>query len=140
MSSQKPSKVIIDTNLWISFLIGKELQNLKDIIVTEKIRLVMTDQLVNEIKFVTALPKLQKYFNQEKVNELISLLDIFSDKIKIKKIEKRCRDPKDDFLLALCKESKANYLVTGDSDLLAIRVYGRTEILTVNKFKEKIKN
>ena len=88
MSSQKPSKVIIDTNLWISFLIGKELQNLKDIIVTEKIRLVMTDLLVNEIKFVTARPKLQKYFNPEKVNELISLLDIVSDKIKIKKIEK----------------------------------------------------
>lgn len=61
MSSQKPSKVIIDTNLWISFLIGKELQNLKDIIVTEKIRLVMTDQLVNEIKFVTArIPSLKE--------------------------------------------------------------------------------
>ncbi|MBK8513811.1 MAG: putative toxin-antitoxin system toxin component, PIN family [Saprospiraceae bacterium] len=61
MSSQKPSKVIVDTNLWISFLIGKELQNLKDIIVTEKIRLVMTDQLVNEIKFVTArIPSLKE--------------------------------------------------------------------------------
>lgn len=66
MSSQKPSKVIIDTNLWISFLIGKELQNLKDIIVTEKIRLVMTDQLVNEIKFVTARPKLQNTLTRKK--------------------------------------------------------------------------
>ncbi len=32
MPSQRPSKVIVDTNLWISFLIGKELQNLKDLI------------------------------------------------------------------------------------------------------------
>ena len=139
MPSQKPSKVIIDTNLWISFLIGKELQNLKDLIVSEKIRLVTTDQLVNELKIVTARPKLQKYFNQEKVTELISLLDIVSEKVKIKKIEQICRDPKDDFLLALSKESKANYLVTGDNDLLEIRIYGTTEILTVNKFKEKIK-
>lgn len=47
MPSQKPSKVIIDTNLWISFLIGKELQNLKDLIVSEKIQLITTDQLLN---------------------------------------------------------------------------------------------
>jgi uncharacterized protein len=38
MPSQRPSKVIIDTNLWISFLIGKELKYLKDLIVNEKIR------------------------------------------------------------------------------------------------------
>ncbi len=139
MPSQKASKVVIDTNLWISFLIGKELQNLKDLLVTEKIRLVTTVQLVNELKIVTARPKLQKYFNQEKVTELISLLEIVSEKVKIKKIEQICRDSKDDFLLALSRESKANYLVTGDNDLLAIGIYGRTEILTVNKFKEKIK-
>jgi putative PIN family toxin of toxin-antitoxin system len=139
MPSQKPSKVIIDTNLWISFLIGKELQNLKDLIVTEKIQLVTTDQLLNELKIVVARPKLQKYFDHEKVTELISLLDIVSEKVKIKKIEQICRDPKDDFLLALSKESKANYLVTGDKDLLEIRIYGRTEILTVKKFKDKIK-
>ena len=139
MPSQKPSKVIIDTNLWISFLIGKELQNLKDLIVTEKIQLITTDQLLNELKIVVARPKLQKYFDQDKVTELISLLDIVSEKVKIKKIEQVCRDPKDDFLLALSKESKANYLVTGDKDLLEIRIYGRTEILTIKKFREKIK-
>jgi hypothetical protein len=46
MPSQRPSKVIIDTNLWISFLIGKELQNLKDLIIEEKVRLITTDQLI----------------------------------------------------------------------------------------------
>ena len=139
MPSQKPSKVIIDTNLWISFLIGKELQNLKELIVSEKIRLVTTDQLISELKIVSARPKLQKYFDQEKVIELISLLDIVSEKIKIKKIEQISRDPKDDFLLALSKESKANYLITGDNDLLTIRVYGLTEIVSINEFKKKVK-
>lgn len=139
MPSQKPSKVIIDTNLWISFLIGKELRNLKDLVVTERIKLVTTDQLINELKIVSARPKFERYFDQEKVGELISLLNIVSEKVKIKAIEQICRDPKDDFLLALSKESKANYLVTSDNDLLSIGIYGRTEILTVNKFKEKFK-
>ncbi len=139
MPRQRPSKVIIDTNLWISFLIGKELLNLKNLITTEKVKLITTDQLITELKIVTARPKLQKYFDQEKVMELISFLDIVSEKVKIKNPEQICRDPKDDFLLALSKESKADYLITGDMDLLKIRVYGRTEILTVNRFKEKIK-
>ncbi|GCC51383.1 putative toxin-antitoxin system toxin component, PIN family [Chryseotalea sanaruensis] len=138
MPKQKPSKVIIDTNLWISFLIGKELQNLKDLIVTEKIQLISTEQLISELRIVVNRPKLQKYFDKEKVTELISLLNIVSEKVKIKKIESICRDPKDDFLLALSKQSKANYLVTGDKDLLEIKIYGRTEIITVKKFIVKI--
>lgn len=138
MPNQRPSKVIIDTNLWISFLIGKELQNLKDLITTEKVRLITTEQLITELKIVTARPKLQKYFDQDKIAELVSFLNIVSERVKIKNIEQICRDPKDDFLLALSKESKADYLVTGDKDLLEIGRYAKTEILTVNKFKEKI--
>jgi len=139
MPSQKPSKIILDTNVWISFLIGKELQDLKDLIVSEKVKVITTDQLINEIRLVTSRDKLKKYFNQEKVSDLISLLDILANKVKIKKIDKICRDPKDDFLLALSKESRANYLITGDKDLLDIKVYGRTKILTVRQFKEKIR-
>jgi len=122
MPSQKPSRIVIDTNVWISFLIGKELQYLKDLIVDDKVKIVSTDQLTNEIKLVTSRDKLKKYFNQDKVTDLISLLDILTDKVKLKKIEKICRDPKDDFLLALSKEGKANYLITGDKDLLDIKV------------------
>jgi|SRR5688572_24522906 len=138
MPSQKPSRIIIDTNVWISFLIGKELQNLKDLIVNDKVKIISTDQLINEIKIVTSRDKLKKYFNQDTVTDLISLLDILADKVKIKKIDEICRDPKDDFLLALSKESKANYLITGDKDLLDIKVYGRTRIVTVKQFKEKV--
>jgi putative PIN family toxin of toxin-antitoxin system len=138
MPNQKPSKIILDTNVWISFLIGKELQDLKDLIVSEKVKVITTDQLINEIRHVTLRDKLKKYFNQDKVTDLISLLDILADKVKIKKIDKICRDPKDDFLLALSKESRANYLITGDKDLLDIKIYGRTKIVTVKQFKEKI--
>jgi uncharacterized protein len=101
--------------------------------------LVTTDQLITELEIVSARPKFERYFDREKVGELISLLEIVSEKVKIKVIEHICRDPKDDFLLALSKESKANYLIRSDDDLLAIGIYGRTEILTVSKFKEKFK-
>jgi len=138
MPREKASRIIIDTNVWISFLIGKELQNLKDLIVNDKVKIILTDQLINEIKLVTSRDKLKKYFDQDKVTELISLFDILADKVKLSKIDKICRDPKDDFLLALSKESKANYLITGDKDLLDIKVYGRTRIVTVRQFRERV--
>lgn len=138
MPGQRPSKVVIDTNLWISFLIGKELQNLKGLIVHERINLIITDQLIDELKIVTSREKFKKYFAPDKVDELISFLNIISEKVRIKKTEAICRDPKDDFLLALSQESKADFLITGDKDLLEIGIYGSTEILTIEKFKVRI--
>ena len=88
MPREKASRIIIDTNVWISFLIGKELQNLKDLILNDKVKIILTDQLINEIKVVTSRDKLKKYFNQDKITELISLLDILTDKVKLRKIDK----------------------------------------------------
>ncbi|MCU0382554.1 MAG: putative toxin-antitoxin system toxin component, PIN family [Cyclobacteriaceae bacterium] len=140
MQSQKAIKVIIDTNLWISFLIGKELQFLKDLIEEGELKIVMTAQLVDEISLVVNRPKLKRYFDQQKVNELITLLDIISIKFRLKKVETICRDPKDDFLLALAKVSKADFLVTGDKDLLSLYTYGKTKIITANELRKRSKN
>ena len=41
-------KVIFDTNVWISFLIGKRLANIKQHIVDRNITIIVTDQLLTE--------------------------------------------------------------------------------------------
>lgn len=40
-----------------------------------------------------------------------------------------CRDEKDNFLLALAIDSKADFLLTGDKDLLEIKKIGKTRII-----------
>ena len=50
------------------------------------------------------------------------------------------RDPKDNFLLALAKDGKADYLLTGDKDLLTLKKFGRTIIITISKFLEEQKD
>ena len=47
-----------------------------------------------------------------------------------------CRDTKDEFLLALSKDGKADYLVTGDKDLLSLYRYRKTDIVTFSQFIE----
>ena len=46
-----------------------------------------------------------------------------------------CRDPKDDFLLELAKISNADYLVTGDKDLIEIDNFHGTAIVSIELFE-----
>jgi len=53
--------------------------------------------------------------------------------------EDACRDFKDNFLLSLAVDGKADYLLTGDNDLLALNPFKDTLIVTFSAFLEKIK-
>lgn len=105
MPDSKPIKVIIDTNLWISFLIGKQFGSLKPLLVEGMIQPVLSQQIFEEITLVTQRPKLQKYFSSEKVSELIVFLKAIGLLIEIQSTVSLCRDAKDNFLLALAKDS-----------------------------------
>ncbi len=49
-----------------------------------------------------------------------------------------CRDPNDDYLLALASESQADVLVTRDEDLLVLEKHGNTEIIHVAEFLRRM--
>lgn len=48
-----------------------------------------------------------------------------------------CRDVKDNYLLALAKDTNAHFLITGDEDLLVLSKFGNTQII---RFKDFINN
>ncbi|PIW05979.1 MAG: putative toxin-antitoxin system toxin component, PIN family, partial [Cytophagales bacterium CG17_big_fil_post_rev_8_21_14_2_50_40_13] len=120
MTSAHPVKVIFDTNIWISYLIGGQLGNLTEFLSERKIELVLCEQLLTELKEVTSRKKFQRYFDQQEVNELLKLMDILGTRYEVTEYPNICRDAKDDFLLGLIKASQANLLVTGDQDLLEL--------------------
>jgi len=134
----KNVKVVFDTNVWISFLIGRRLSKIKDLILDNKIIVVTTEQLLEEIKLVTGRDKLKKYFPKESVTELIDLIEVIGKKVKITPTHLVCRDPKDNFLLDLIDFSKANYLVTGDKDLLEHNPFKTAQILTPSDFERQL--
>ena len=131
-------KVIFDTNVWISFLIGKRLRKLKRHIVDGSIVIITTEQLLTEIQMVTKREKLKKYFPQDSVNELLELLDAIAERVEVKPTHFINRDPKDNFLLDLIDSSKADYLVTGDKDLLMHNPFKTTKILTPVEFEKEL--
>ena len=127
-------RVVIDTNLYISLLIGKRMSSLLQIFDLPQYELVTSDSLINEILSVTARPKFAHYFNADDVQGFVQFLEEYSTKFRVDNIPQRCRDPKDDFLLELAIVSDADYLLSGDADLTDMKQIGHCRIMTVSEF------
>jgi putative PIN family toxin of toxin-antitoxin system len=70
---------------------------------------------------------------------MLSTFEPFIDLIEVKSTITVCRDPKDNFLLALAADGNAHYLLTGDKDLLDIKKLNKTKISTISDFLSKVK-
>ena len=113
LKSDCEMRIIIDTNLWISFLIGKKLSCLLELISNGNVELVVSKELLDEIESVASRPKFVKYFSKEHLDMLWDFLAQETLYYEIGNISSRYRDPKDDYLLELALVSRADYLITG---------------------------
>lgn len=140
MPKSKPLKIIIDTNLWVSFIISNKLTLLDGLLFSQKISLLFSEELINEIAVTITKPKLRKYFATNGLEEMLTAFEPFIDLIKVRSSVTLCRDPNDNFLLALAKDGKADYLLTGDKDLLELVKFGKTKIISMTTFLETTKH
>lgn len=129
-------KVILDTNLWVSFLITRDMSFLDEYVKSGKVKLIFSKELIEEFIAVAYRPKFAKYFTNEDIENLLDVFNYLGILINVTSNIKICRDSKDNFLLNLAIDSKANYLVTGDKDLLEIKKIKRTKILTIKELEE----
>jgi hypothetical protein len=130
----KNKKIILDTNLWISFLITKNFNQIEKMIESGKITLVFSDELIEEFIEVVGRPKFKKCFSKKDVEKIFAYFDQFGELFSVKSNIKICRDEKDNFLLNLSADSNADYLLTGDKDLLVLEKIEKTKIITFTDF------
>lgn len=130
----KVSRIILDTNLWISFLISRDFSKLDEILFQKKAVLVFSKELLDEFLEVTKRPKFRRFFSKTDVESILETIDEYADFVIVKSKITICRDPKDNFLLSLAKDGKADFLLTGDNDLLTIGVFEKTSIETISDF------
>jgi putative PIN family toxin of toxin-antitoxin system len=127
--------VIIDTNLWISFLIGKKMSVMRNLFTKPDIRIYVCDELLNEFIDVSSRLKIRKYIADDDVQETIRLMDNYCFyAAAIQKAIATIRDEKDLYILSLAETVQADYILTRDKDLLSLQVYNQTKIVTCNEF------
>lgn len=98
-------RVIFDTNIWVSFLIGK--------------RLSLSQPFFKR-------PDIELFYCAELEYEYCQKL-IPSDS--------SIRDPKDLYLLSLAETVGADYIVSGDNDVLDLKQHKHTKILTFSELR-----
>ena len=131
----KSKKIILDTNLWISFLISHDYSFLDKYIEKEKIELIFSAELYSEFITVSKRPKFRRFFSVGDIERLTKIIGRHGKLVKVTSSVEDCRDSKDNFILNLALDSAADYIVTGDADLLAIEQIGKTKIITMKELK-----
>jgi len=109
-------------------------QQIKAIISQDAIEVIACDELIAELKQTLERDKFRKYVAFENIPSAIELVEYSTTDFKIASTVEYCRDNKDDYLLALAMDSQANFLITGDKDLLVLQKFNTTQIVRLTEF------
>lgn len=83
---------------------------------------------------VLSRPKFAKKISPQDINDLKTAISDEAVFVAVTTSIQKSRDPNDNFILDLCIDGNADFLITGDADLLVLNPLGETTILTPKDF------
>lgn len=105
-------------------LINQDTIGIKGLFNKQVFRVVVSPSHLAELEDVLGRPKFRRYFTMREAERALERIRKRSHSVKTEfQVRPICRDPKDDYLLALAKAAKADLLVTGDEDLLVLKMF-----------------
>jgi uncharacterized protein len=90
--------------------------------------------VIDEVATRLARPKFAKYVDEAKRRAFIADVRLTAILVELTGSQQACRDPDDDKLLETAILGNADYLVTGDQDLLVLNPYQSVKIVTPAQF------
>lgn len=128
-------KIIIDTNLWISFMLGRKVTTMRTLLTYPTLEIYVCRELLDEFYDVSSREKIRKYIRPEDLDDTLKLIHLYGKYVVIRTQSKsKIRDEKDLYLLSLADTINANYIVTGDKNLLVLEKHNHTKIITITEF------
>lgn len=130
-------KIVLDTNVFISGIFWNGSPNKVLMLwAKNKINLLVTKKILSEyFRIPQEIDKkgsiAKKWSNLVHENSLI---------IEDKELVQVCRDVEDNKFLNCAIAGEANYLVSGDKDLLSLKIIKSTKIITPAQFSKNYKN
>jgi len=126
-------KVVLDSNIFISGIIfGGKPRKIINLIIEGKIRLYISSDILLEIKEVLERDKFgfSQTITQQIIFEIESLSYLVTPKNKHSIVS---RDGDDNIIIDCAVEAKADYIITGDNDLLSLKEYKSTKIINASE-------
>ncbi|HAQ21337.1 MAG TPA: putative toxin-antitoxin system toxin component, PIN family [Prolixibacteraceae bacterium] len=129
--------IILDTNIWISYLLSRRYDMLANIILSNKLDIVTCNNLITEISEVLQREKFRRYVSKQDIEEAIKILIKLCRFIEMK--SDYLTDKKDNYLIDLYQTSKAALLVTGDKRILDQAPKFGFNAVTLKQFEDQLK-
>jgi len=130
-------RLVVDTNVWFSHLFSGSFAGLVALPDDPHFVLLLSPAQLDEMLDVLYRDKLLKRAPTVIVHAFISDLIARSQMVNPISVVNACRDPKDNYLLALAKDGRADLIITGDKELLVLRKFLRTRIIGPTEFLKK---
>lgn len=130
-------KVVLDTNVIIASLAARGLCHSVFELCLDRFEIIISSYLIDEVE-TNLSKKLKLPFRL--IRDIIEFLSENATLIDIDEIPQDvCKDPDDARILGLAQKSGAAYLITGDRDLLMIKKFASSKILSPRQFWETVK-
>jgi putative PIN family toxin of toxin-antitoxin system len=126
-------RVVLDTNILVSAIIydGKPRELLRKGIKKE-FCIINSDLLLRELGTVLRRPKFRT--DEDEIHRIIfALMQATKVEEVVSKLKLVEEDPKDDMVVETAYDGKADFIVSGDSHLLALKSFRGIKIVTVSQ-------
>lgn len=130
-------RVVVDTNVILSAVLGGTLKAILDHWQNERFVLVVTDEIVREYLDVLQRPKFGLRGNV--IDNIATFIFQFADfVVPAEHVKVVQADPKDDKFLDAVTVGKVDFLVSGDKHLLGLKEYADVPIITPREFLKRL--
>ncbi len=128
-------RAVFDTNVLISALLFENsIPAQAFFAVLKQGEVLLSAPLADEINRILYQTKFDRYITHEQREEFMIALVESSVLVDVTETISVCRDPKDNMILELAVSGKADVIITGDSDLLALNPFHDIAILNPRDF------
>ncbi len=132
--------VVLDTGVLISYRLKKQSTIAEAVdAALDHCKILLSQATFDELRRVLERFVVKKRITRRQMAELLSVIEGVAEWVPIVTHIELCRDPKDDKFLSLAVNGAAEYIVTGDEDLLVLKKIGRTKIVSPKDFITLIK-
>ena len=131
-------RVILDTNILVSMVLGGEVGKVNDEWKAEKFLLIVSDEIVSEYLDVLQRPKL--HLKSRTIAIIMSRVYRKAELVSpLERISNIQPDPKDDKFLEAAIAGKVDFIVSGDKHLLDLKEFRSIPIITGREFLDWLK-
>lgn len=128
-------RIVLDSNVILSAALFKgstPRQALDKASITGQI--LMSNEILGELTDIFNRPKFDRYSSKQLRNEFLNDFLAIVENVQIVQKIAACRDRKDDKFLELAVNGNANYIITGDQDLLVLNPFQDIAIISVSDY------